>query len=89
MNDRIPFHKSIRNSDEIYHLKKYKEKIAKMKSEGTYCDPSEPDMSHLNFRMQSCMKCPHYEECKEKYEERMLRGKKKSKPKTKRCRCKK
>ena len=48
-------------------MSKYSENLARMKSTGTYCDDTDPNLSFLNFRS-SCKKCPNYKECKEESE---------------------
>jgi len=56
--------KASQHSNEIYQLKKRADKIARMKAAGTYCDHEDPDLSYFNFKMQSCGRCPNYDECK-------------------------
>lgn len=66
------FNKQASSSDEIWRMKKHNDKIKRMKEEGTYCNYSEPDMSYMNFKMQSCKKCPNYDECKEESEKKSM-----------------
>lgn len=86
------FNKLSKSSDEIGSMKKHKEKIERMKAEGTYCDYAEPDMSYMNFKMQSCRKCPNYDECKEESEKKsmsILKYRRNTIKKSKAKRCKK
>lgn len=84
------FNKQANSSEEISQLKKHKDKVERMKASGTYCDYDEPDMSYMNFKMQSCRKCPNYDECKEESERKSMsilkyRRNKFKKSKVKRC----
>jgi hypothetical protein len=66
------FNKLAKSSDEISQLKKQNEKVERMKAAGTYCDYSDPEMSYMKFKMQSCRKCPNYDECKEESERKSM-----------------
>jgi hypothetical protein len=57
------------STNAIAERKKYSEMIAQMKSEGTYCDPVNPDRSFKNFKLTTCKTCPNSAECEQKSEE--------------------
>lgn len=82
----------VQSNTAIAERKKHAEKIARMKAEGTYCDPVDPDLSFLNYKMTTCKTCPNAEWCEREVEKRsqeILKYRRKSIKKSKTKRAKK